>query len=143
MTFPNLKNNIEKALQEHNYTIAQLEKKAGLKKNNVYNILKGIIQNPSSNNIQAIADALEISVEDLLSSKSNHIYTDKMLKEDQKLILDISKKIIKLSQEYHVPISINDFCNLLKKTFEYNKSFDLKRIDENHLRWTLEQNYKK
>ena len=65
MSYTTLQKNLEKIIKDRNYQITELERRAGLKKNNIYNILKGISKKPSAELLQAVADALGVTVKDL------------------------------------------------------------------------------
>ena len=48
MSYTTLQKNLERIVKDRNYQITELERKAGLKKNNIYNIIKGISKKPSA-----------------------------------------------------------------------------------------------
>ena len=62
-----LKEKIIERMEAKNLSIAKLERRAGLKIHSVRNILKERIKKPSAQTLQAIAQALECSIIDLMS----------------------------------------------------------------------------
>ena len=65
-----LQKNIKDRLEQKNISIAELERRAGLR-HAVINILHGRSKNPSIHTAQAIAKELDCSIEDLLSEKKD------------------------------------------------------------------------
>ena len=65
-----LKEKITERMEAKNLSIAELERRAGLSIHSVRNILKGRIKKPSAQSLQAIAEALECSIVDLMNASA-------------------------------------------------------------------------
>ena len=89
MSYTTLQKNLGKIIKDRNYQITELERKAGLKKNNIYNILKGMSKKPSAELLQAVADALGVTVKDLYNPSVET--RDYLNNED----FDLMEKVIK------------------------------------------------
>lgn len=82
-----LQKNIKNKLEQKNISIAELERRAGLR-HAVINILHGRSKNPSIHTAQAIAKELNCSIEDLLSEKK-----DPPIQSDNNLIAKTPEEI--------------------------------------------------
>lgn len=133
-----LKQNLEKIIKERNLQIVDLERKAGLKKNNVYNIVKGISKNPSAQNIQAIADTLGVSIQSLYSETKNK--NEFLNKEKLDLITKVAAIIAEEVINLNIKITYQEYIDLLGKIFEYNNlsgSKDWGESDYRFAQWLL------
>ncbi|WP_342169932.1 helix-turn-helix transcriptional regulator [Rickettsia endosymbiont of Seladonia tumulorum] len=94
-----LQKNLYKFIKERNIQITELERKAELKKNSVYNIIKGISRKPSAEILQTIADTLGVSIKDLYNPniKVNDYLGQYYYILFQKILPEIIKTIKKLN----------------------------------------------
>ena len=63
---PDIANQIRKRLKERNISAHAFEKKAGISKSTLQNILQGRSKNPSINVLKSVASALECTLSELL-----------------------------------------------------------------------------
>lgn len=135
-----LQKNLERLIKEKDYQIAGLERRAGLRKNNIYNILKGLSKKPSAEILQSIADTLGVSVKDLYSSSTS---SRKFLnKDDYSLIEKVIKKTTETTQNLNIEMTLVDFINVTKEIFEYSAISETNEPDDRFIRWTLQQKFK-
>lgn len=137
MSYATLQKNLEKIIKERNYQITELERKAGLKKNNIYNILKGISKKPSAELLQAVADALGVTVKDLYNPTAE---TRNYLNEDDfALIEKILKNVIEEIRNLDLKVTEVDLVNVVLEVFNYSKPDSQKELDKKFINWILQQ----
>lgn len=98
----NFRNTIPAKIKDLNMSITQVEKLAGLKKGVLQRFLSGYTKNPTINTIKAVAEALNLTVEDLMTQESS---VEKNTTEDE--IQSFSKNIA------------IDYYDLLEECFIY------------------------
>lgn len=118
MTAYLLQSNLNKIIKERNLQIVDLERKAGLKKNSVYNIVKGISKNPSVQSVQAIAEALGMSTEKLCLETKNK--DDYLTSEKLNLITRLSNIIAEEVNQLGVKITYAEYVDILGKILDYD-----------------------
>lgn len=137
MSYATLQKNLEKIIKERNYQVTELERKAGLKKNNIYNILKGISKKPSAELLQAVADALGVTVKDLYNPTAE---TRNYLNEDDfALIEKIIKNVIEEIRNLGLKVTEVDLVNVVLEVFNYSKPDSQKELDKKFINWILQQ----
>jgi hypothetical protein len=139
MTDSVLQRNLARLLKEQDIQVHELERMAGLKKNNVYYILKGISKKPSAEIIQSIASTLGVSINDLLENPvaREEIYlTDK----HTKLITDIIQKLEQQRIASGLKLKYSQLISLVGEVYNYALTSGVLEADEKFIRWTL-QNY--
>lgn len=132
-----LQKNLEKIIKERNFHISELERKAGLKKNNIYYILKGISKKPSAEILQAVADALGITVKDLYTPTIEATY---YLNDDHFALMEqILKNVIEEVKLLNIELTDVDFINVFLEVFRYSKQDPKKEPDKRFINWILQQ----
>lgn len=96
------KNIIPAKLKDLNMSVAQVERLAGLKRGVLQKILGGYTKNPTVNTLKAVAEALNLKVEDLMTQDN---ISEKNASDDE--IQDFSKNIA------------IDYYDLLEECFTY------------------------
>lgn len=134
-----IKKNIEKLLKERNWRIVDLENKAN-KGRIVHNILYRDSPNPSIDIMKAIASALNVEIEDLISEDNKN---DDIL--NPKLFLDSCNKVITELIPIHEQFSIKQSgaLKLIQEVYKYSKDLSLEKADPNFVKWLVQQHYKK
>lgn len=141
MSYTTLQKNLEKIIKDRNYQITELERKAGLKKNNIYNILKGISKKPSAELLQAVADALGVTVKDLYSPLVK--VRDYLNNEDFELMEKVLKNIIEEVKNLKLKVTEVDLVNVVLEVFNYSRSEPKKELDKKFINWVLQQRIQK
>lgn len=132
-----LQKNLYKFIKERNIQITELERKAELKKNSVYNIIKGISRKPSAEILQTIADTLGVSIKDLYNPiiKVN----DYLGQDDYILFQKILPEIIKTIKKLNLVVSETEFSQTLNEVFNYYRHTPDESIDNKIIEWILHQ----
>lgn len=141
MSYTTLQKNLEKYIKERNYQITELERKAGLKKNNIYNILKGSSKKPSAELLQAVADALGITVKDLYTPATET--RDYLNNDDLELMEKVLKSIIEAIKKLNLQVTEVEIVNIVLEVFRYSKPDPKKEIDKKFINWILHQRIQK
>jgi hypothetical protein len=124
-------------------SIGALEKKAGLKRNVLRNILKGASKNPSISILLATASALECSILDLLEKNvapepkniSNHYNKD--------LLRDVFDTVLEVSEKKKIPLSSQDIFTILKEVYYYSINKNESKADKSFSEWFITEHIKK
>ena len=132
-----LQKNLYKFIKERNIQITELERKAELKKNSVYNIVKGISRKPSAEILQTIADTLGVSIKDLYSP--NIKVNDYLGQDDYILFQKILPEIIKTIKKLNLVVSETEFSQTLNEVFNYYRPTPDESIDNKIIAWILHQ----
>lgn len=141
MSYAILQKNLENFIKDRNYQVTELERKAGLKKNNIYNILKGISKKPSAELLQAVAEALGVTIQDLYNpSVKTRDYLDS---NDLILMEKILKHTIGEIQNLNLQITEVDLVNIVLEIFHYSKPDPVKNLDKKFINWILQQRMQK
>lgn len=141
MSYTTLQKNLEKIIKDRNYQITELERRAGLKKNNIYNILKGISKKPSAELLQAVADALGVTVKDLYNPSAET--TDYLNNDDFELMEKVLKNIIEEVKNLKLKVTEVDLVNIILEVFNYSKPDPKKELDRKFINWILQQRIQK
>ena len=146
-----LKEKIIERMEAKNLSIAELERRAGLSIHSVRNILKGRIKKPSAQSLQAIAEALECSIIDLMSAsplisegyafeapgrirkRSPLNYPD--------LMLECSQKILDLITEKKLKVSVDEYLDVVKKVYFYSSREEPRKFDMRFAEWLIESQF--
>lgn len=132
-----LQKNLYKFIKERNIQITELERKAELKKNSVYNIIKGISRKPSAEILQTIADTLGVSIKDLYNP--NIKVNDYLGQDDYILFQKILPEIIKTIKKLNLVVSETEFSQTLNEVFNYYRPTPDESIDNKIIEWILYQ----
>ncbi len=146
-----LKEKITERMEAKNLSIAELERRAGLSIHSVRNILKGRIKKPSAQSLQAIAEALECSILDLMNaspspsggySPDSHGRIRKRSPLDYPdLMLDCSQRIIGLVSERKLHISVDEYLEVVKKVYFYSSREEPRQFDMRFAEWLIETQF--
>jgi len=146
-----LKEKIIERMEAKNFSIAELERRAGLSIHSVRNILKGRIKKPSAQSLQAIAEALECSIIDLMSTSSAieagfpHD-TDRRIKkrpplEYPELMLACTEKIMEKITDKNTKVSIDEYFEVVKKVYLYSSREEPRQVDIRFAEWLIESHF--
>lgn len=146
-----LKEKIIERMEAKNFSIAELERRAGLSIHSVRNILKGRIKKPSAQSLQAIAEALECSIIDLMSATSAIEAgfpqdIDRRIKkrpplEYPDLMLACLEKILQKVTEKNIKITIDEYFEVVKKVYLYSSREEPREVDVRFAEWLIESQF--
>lgn len=135
-----LKKNLAFLMQQYNLDVNTLEKKAGVRKNNVYNIIKDKSKEPGAELVQAVADVFNLTVKDLLTDTK--LYTS-LTSRDLDLLTSISKNVCNEIKAQNITVSFHQTISLIKETFDYCYGHDTSTADTKFIKWTIKNKYNK
>ncbi|WP_367363993.1 helix-turn-helix domain-containing protein [Candidatus Tisiphia endosymbiont of Nedyus quadrimaculatus] len=141
MSYTTLQKNLDKIIKDRNYQVTELERKAGLKKNNIYNILKGISKKPSAELLQTVADVLGVTVKDLYNpfiETKNYLNND-----DFELMEKVLKTVIEEIKNLKLEVTEVDLVNIMLEVFNYSKPEPKKELEKRFINWILQQRIQK
>lgn len=146
-----LKEKITERMEAKNLSIAELERRAGLSIHSVRNILKGRIKKPSAQSLQAIAEALECSIIDLMatspSTNEGFLYeTERKIRkhsplEYPDLMLKCSQKILDLIAEKNHTVGVEEYLDVVKKVYFYSSREEPRKLDIRFAEWLIESQF--
>lgn len=146
-----LKEKIIERMEAKNFSIAELERRAGLSIHSVRNILKGRIKKPSAQSLQAIAEALECSIIDLMSASSAIEAgfpqdTDRRIKrrpplDYPELMSACSAAILEKIAEKNIKLSIDEYFEVVKKVYLYSSREEPRQVDVRFAEWIIESQF--
>ncbi|HUX80238.1 MAG TPA: helix-turn-helix transcriptional regulator [Alphaproteobacteria bacterium] len=146
-----LKEKIMERMEAKNLSIAELERRAGLSIHSVRNILKGRIKKPSAQSLQAIAEALECSILDLMNSAPtisggfSPQLQGRMRKRSPldypDLMLNCSKKILDLITDKKLKVSVDEYLDVVKKVYFYSSREEPRKFDTRFAEWLIETQF--
>lgn len=141
-----LKEKIIERMEAKNLSIAELERRAGLSIHAVRNILKGRIKKPSAQSLQAIAEALECSIIDLMnaspSAGEDYSYPKKPKISPPidypELMGECFGTILALIQDREPRVSIDEYLDIVKKVYFYSSKEEPRKVDLRFAEWLIE-----
>lgn len=145
-----LQQQIEDRMKAKSLTIYALEKKAGLNRNAVRNILQGFSKKPSVEIISAIAKTLDCTLDDLVgkNESNSNIASSKSInkavsrnkvsyiwKED--LYFEVVKTISKLVVDKGEGLNLEQVSGLINETYKYSINKNSETVDKDFCKWLI------
>lgn len=133
-----LKQNLQKILEEREWSVSQLEKKVGVsKQQSIQNIFRGISKNPSIELVYGISKALNVSIEELLTNQE-----DTSIK-NYDLFADVCIKVInEIKSLTPVEISPKKLFAIVEEVYLYSTKMNCVTVDSTFVKWTVMKYYK-
>lgn len=143
-----LKEKIIERMEAKNLSIAELERRAGLSIHSVRNIVKGRIKKPSAQSLQAIAEALECSIVDLLNAPStldqdfSHISQRSSKKSPPLdypgLMLECVQLVSRRTADCAPKVSVDEYLDMIKKIYLYSSREEPRALDLRFAEWLFD-----
>lgn len=137
---------IQNYLDATGLSIAALERKAGLKTNVARNILRGQSKKPTAVTLQAIAEVMDCSVQDLLGvrkefhkTESGTKFDDSPIVENPKLLRETLECILKVGKDNNYQLSIHQTALILEEVYSYTLKKNPPHIDMDFVTWYLKK----
>jgi transcriptional regulator with XRE-family HTH domain len=127
-------------MTQKNITISDIEKLTGLNKNTINSILTGASKNPTANTLRAIAKALDVSLEFILSD--NEINIDALDKNQMKIFSEVTSTTIDIIINKNLSFTIDKLNSLIKEIYQYSIKVDPPYIDERFIHWIIDKHNK-
>ena len=131
-----VKQNLERLLKQRDWSVAQLERKAGIKEHSIQNIFRGSSKNPSIELVYGVAKALDVSVEDLITNKESFLISNyDSYAEICRLVLQEIKNITSK------PTPQKKIFNIIEEVFLYTTNMNQNQVDSSFIKWIVMKNF--
>ena len=141
-----LQKQLSERIEASNLSVNALEKKAGLKRSAVRNILQGFSKKPSADVLLSIAEALNCTVDDLIGSKSSDIVSSS-IKSTSKihnlnpwndtLYIEAVKLVSKILREKDLQLKSEQTIALINESYKYSLDKGSDKVDVDFTRWLV------
>lgn len=146
---PALRQQILERMKAKNLSIAALERKANLSIHSARNFLKGKVKSPKIDSLQAIAEALDCSLLDLMEldleliSEQGRTPPAKIkgffLLEDISLVKSCCAITINLIKEKELILSLENYLNIIKMSYLYSLRAEPRKVDTKFISWLIDE----
>jgi transcriptional regulator with XRE-family HTH domain len=134
----NLQARLNSLMAQKNINAIDIERKTGLSRNTVYSILYGSSKNPSANNLQLIAKALDINLEALVID--NEINLEILTVDQIKIFSKATSATINILIERNLSFSLRNLTTLIKEVYEY--ALKKQSVDNIFIDWIIDKYHK-
>ncbi|WP_341756974.1 MULTISPECIES: helix-turn-helix domain-containing protein [unclassified Candidatus Tisiphia] len=134
----NLQTKLSSLMTQKNMNAVDIEKKTGLSRNTVYSILYGSSKNPSANNLQLIAKALDISLEALVVN--SEINFEVLTVDQMKIFSKATSSTINMLIEKNLNFSFINLTALINEVYEY--ALKKQSVDSTFIDWMIDKYHK-
>lgn len=136
-----LQEQIQSRMESKQLTVHALERKAGLNRSAVRNILQGFSKKPSADVLITIADALDCTIEDLIGAenanglsgiktRNTHIWNDQ-------LYINAVKTVSKYISDKGSQLKSDRIIGLVNETYKYSLDKNSDTIDQDFTKWLV------
>jgi len=143
-----LKTQIRDRMEAKNLSINALERRPGLNRSAVRNILQGFSKNPSIEILSSVAAALDCTINDLVAPGEAGGYSEKVMGEgsaktresymwDEDLYHDVIKVVSELAKEQNLNLDFGQITNLANENYKYAISKKSKHADRDFCKWLM------
>lgn len=140
-----LQEQIQTRMEAKNLTVYSLEKKAGLNRSAVRNILQGFSKKPSADVLMSISEALDCTVDDLLGARSDNSIISNKIKIiakirnvhawNDRLYIDAVKTVSKCISDKESQLKSDQVIGLINETYKYSLDKGSDTIDQDFTKW--------
>ena len=135
-----LRQSIIDKIRTKELNVNSLEKKAGLKKNSVRNIILGTSNNPSIGTLDAIASVLGCTIDELIGKKTISDINNDNNKESHELLMDLFCQIVdfieKLTTEQNLTLSLEELLYFIKESYIFSLNGS-KELNPQFIEWLI------
>jgi transcriptional regulator with XRE-family HTH domain len=135
MTTHSLKERLEKQMTLKGFSVPQLEKRAGVKRNVARNMLEGKSTRPHAHNLEAIARALECNPQDLMPDykpvPSQRIVPLKLFEAVTRVVLE------ELRKKNHPSPPLERLLELIRESALYSAQKTPPTVDKDFIAWLI------
>jgi transcriptional regulator with XRE-family HTH domain len=144
----NLRSQIKSRMESMGVNVRALERKAGLNTGAVNNILHGASANPTAETLNALANAFECTIDDLLGRKGNQVtYTSSETKFKNfqpyewhhSLYISIIDELKKQLSKKQLSIDAEKALYLINEVYFYSLKKQKETADESLIEWLLDK----
>lgn len=141
-----LQKRIRNYLDATGLSISALERKAGLRINVARNILRGQSKRPTAETLQAIATAMECTVQDLLGvqkevlpSQIKSPVESGLFLESPEVLNESLQSILQVIQENDYKLTVKQTLLLLEEVYAYTVKKNPPKIDPDFVEWFVKR----
>ena len=141
-----LQKRIKNYLDATGLSVSSLEKKAGLKTNVARNILTGQSKKPGAVTLQAIADVIGCSVQDLLGVRKKFHQVEPTIRFDESPVVDnvdLLKEafqcILNVAAENKYDLTVQQICLILEEVYSYTSKKTPPKIERHFVEWYMKK----
>lgn len=136
----NLVQKLKDKMAEQRFSVAALEKEAGLKMHAVRNILHGRSKNPSIVTLKSIAKVLGCSLNELLgeeepNAESHPAAESTYTFENRELFYAVSQLVLDMYKQTEKTIKMHEVAHLMTEIYTYSLINKKGQIDEEFSKW--------
>ena len=131
---------LSELMTQKNVTITDIEKTTGLNKNTINSILTGASKNPTANTLRAIAKALDVSLEFILSDEEMNI--EGLNKDQMRIFSEATASTINIIIDKDLRFTIDKINTLIKEIYQYSVKINPPYIDERFINWIVDKHNK-
>ena len=136
----NLQLKLSELMTQKNVTVLDIEKTTGLNKSTINSILTGASKNPTANTLRAIAKALDVSLEFILSDEEMNI--DGLNKDQMKIFSEVTSATINIIIDKELSFTIDKLNALVKEIYQYSVKINPPYIDDRFIHWIVDKHNK-
>lgn len=134
-----LKEILKEKIKEKNISVAELERSAGVKISAVRNIINGTSKNPGIEVVQALAKALNCSM-DSLCGLAGYDGTVHSLEYKIPLLRDTIQVMLDVLEKKKTSLSVQKFNALLLEIYSFFERKEDPKVDKDFVVWFLDKN---
>ncbi len=138
---------IKSKMTEQRFTVASLEREAGLKVHAVRNILLGKSKNPSADTLKAISNVLGCTVDDLLNTE-NETSQAPSKKHDAEieirnpdLFRNVVQGVLEVFKEHKKTPTYKDLSFMVLEVYQYSVENNNEEADKSFMTWLYSRNF--
>lgn len=138
---------IKSKMTEQRFTVASLEREAGLKVHAVRNILLGKSKNPSADTLKAISNVLGCTVDDLLNTENetsqapNKKHDAAIEIRNPDLFRNVVQGILEVFKEHKKTPTYKDLSFMVLEVYQYSVENNNEEADKSFMTWLYSRNF--
>lgn len=141
-----LQRRIKNYLEATGLSVSALERKAGLKINVARNILRGQSKKPTAETLQAIANVMECTIQDLLGVKKESFQSEmkpafdgSALLEYPEILNDSLQCVLNIINDNHYKLTVRQTLHIVEEVYAYSIKKDPPHIDTDFVEWFVKR----
>ena len=135
----NVQGKINELMTQKKITVLDIEKSTGINRNTIYSILAGTSKNPSASNLQLIAKALGVSLQDILVDEAE-LGSDRLNRDQMETFRDVTAATINIIIKKNKEMPLDKIVSLIKEIYLYSIKLDPPSIDNRFIDWLVDKN---
>lgn len=128
---------LSELMAQKNISISDIEKTTGINKSTISNILSGTSKNPTANTLRAIANALDVSLEFILSDEEININV--LDKDQMKIFKSVTSTAIDIIIDKDLYFPIDKLNSIIKEIYQYSVATNPPYIDDRFIYWIVDK----